>query len=163
VTDFFLLFRLLALLGLANGAPIVATALLKKRLDWPLDGGAALADGRRLLGEAKTIRGVVAAIGVTTFAAPLLGFDWRLGAALAAESMAGDLASSFVKRRLGLAAHAQALGLDQVPEALLPLLLLKSRLALGAVDVALAVIAFALVELLLSRWLFALRIREQPY
>jgi hypothetical protein len=32
---------------------------------------------------------------------------------------AGDLLSSFVKRRMGLAPHAQAFMLDQAPEALL--------------------------------------------
>ena len=42
---------------------------------------------------------------------------------LAAASMAGDLLASFLKRRFGLKVHAQAIGLDQIPEALLPLLL----------------------------------------
>ena len=96
-------------------------------------------------------------------AAPLLGLDWILGAELAAASMAGDLLASFLKRRLGLKVHAQAIGLDQIPEALLPLLILQSRLELSASDIVLLVAAFAFLEAVLSYVLYKLRIRERPY
>ena len=59
--------------------------------------------------------------------------------------------------------HAQAAGLDQVPEALLPLLLFRARLGLGATEVAVLVAAFVLLEVVLSRLLFRLRIRDRPY
>ena len=77
--------------------------------------------------------------------------------------MFGDLASSFVKRRMGLDVHAQAFGLDQVPEALLPLLVLKSSLKLNWGDVFLVVLAFMLLGVVLSRVLYKIGIREQPY
>ncbi len=77
--------------------------------------------------------------------------------------MAGDLFSSFVKRRLGLEPHAQAFGLDQVPEALVPLLLVRDRLGLGWLEIAALLTAFVALQVLLSRLLFMLGARDRPY
>jgi CDP-2,3-bis-(O-geranylgeranyl)-sn-glycerol synthase len=153
----------LLLLGVANFTPILVKKLLGDRLAAPLDGGWMLPDGQPLFGPSKTIRGVLASIACTALAAPLLGFDWKLGAILAGSSMLGDLASSFTKRRLRLRVHAQAFGLDQVPEALLPLVVAQPQLGLTAIEIAGIVLAFVILELLLSRVFFELRIREQPY
>lgn len=157
------LFTILLLLGVANGTPIFARKLLGNRFNAPLDGGLKLRDGRRLFGNSKTIRGLVLAIAVTAMAAPLLGVEVMIGAGLAAASMLGDLLSSFTKRRLGLRLHAKALGLDQIPEALLPLLLLRTRLGLGAGDIVLIVALFVALELILSQFLYRLGIRDRPY
>jgi CDP-2,3-bis-(O-geranylgeranyl)-sn-glycerol synthase len=78
-------------------------------------------------------------------------------------AMLGDLVSSFAKRRLGRATSSQALGLDQIPESLFPLLAVHQRLGLQAWDIALLVGAFLVLELWLSRLLFRLGLREQPY
>jgi len=161
--DHLLLLRVMVLLGLANGAPIIATRILGTRLDAPLDWGLRLPDGASLFGESKTIRGVVASIGCTALVAPLLGFTAITGAAFAAASIAGDLLSSFLKRRLKLAPHAEAFGVDQIPEALLPLLLLKSRLGLTAMEIVVLVFAFVMLAVLLSQLLYRLKIRERPY
>ena len=152
---------ILVLLGVANGTPVFATWLLGKRLDTPLDGGLKFPDGRPLFGPSKTVRGLVLSVSCTALAAALLGPGWITGAALATASMAGDLLSSFIKRRLGLRAHSQALGLDQVPESLLPLLLLQQHLGLGHGDIAVLVAAFIVLELVLSRLLFRLHIRDR--
>jgi CDP-2,3-bis-(O-geranylgeranyl)-sn-glycerol synthase len=77
--------------------------------------------------------------------------------------MCGDMASSFIKRRLRLPPHAQAFGLDQIPEALLPLLVLRARLDLDASGIAAIVLAFILLEIGLSRLLYRWRIRDRPY
>ena len=163
MSDPVLLLTLLVLLGIANGAPILATKFFKNRFAAALDGGLKLPDGRPLFGASKTIRGIITSLTCTTLAAIVLGFGWVVGASLAAASMTGDLASSFVKRRLGLKIHAQAFGLDQIPEVLLPLLFLRSRLELSGVDIAVLVAAFVLFEVVLSYLLFKLRIRDQPY
>jgi CDP-2,3-bis-(O-geranylgeranyl)-sn-glycerol synthase len=157
------LFPILLLLGVANGTPIFARKLLGDRFGAPLDGGLRFLDGRPLLGSSKTVRGLVLSLACTTLAAMLLGMEWITGAGLAGASMLGDLLSSFIKRRLGLKTHSQAVGLDQVPEALLPLLVLQDRLGLNAADIALLVAAFIALELLLSRLLFKLHIRDRPY
>ena len=157
------LFTILFLLGVANGTPIFAKRLLGNRFGAPLDGGLKLRDGRRLFGNSKTIRGLLLSIACTTAIAPLLGIEAMIGAGLAAASMLGDLSSSFIKRRLGLRLHAKALGLDQIPEALLPPLLLRTRLGLSAADIVLIVALFMALELILSQLLYRLGIRDRPY
>ncbi len=77
--------------------------------------------------------------------------------------MAGDLFSSFCKRRLGLAPSSPAVGLDQVPESLFPLFACASPLSLTFADVAAGVAIFFVGELLLSRLLYAFDLRDRPY
>ena len=120
--DLWLSVRLLLLLGVANSAPIAAKHLLGMRWSAPLDAGWRFVDGRPLLGASKTVRGFVAAVVGAAIAAELLGLSLRLGAEVGALAMVGDALSSFVKRRLGIAASGRATGIDQIPEALLPLL-----------------------------------------
>lgn len=163
MTDPILILRVLLLLGAANGAPILASRLLRERWDAPLDGGRTWRDGRPILGSSKTFRGILAAAVCTAGIAPLLGFSAWTGLAVAAGAMTGDLLSSFAKRRLGLPAHARASGIDQVPEALLPLLLLRPALGLSVTDILVALLAFIILAVLLSRLLYRLNIRDRPY
>jgi hypothetical protein len=163
MTDWMLSLQLLLLLGVANATPILATKLLQHRFSAPLDCGILLPDGERLFGDAKTVRGVALSVLCTTGVALLLNMDWIAGATIAAVSMLGDLFSSFVKRRLHLVPHSQAFGLDQIPEALLPLLAVKVRFGLTIEDIAVLVFAFVVLEIVLSRVLFWLKIRDRPY
>ena len=64
--------------------------------------------------------------------------------------MLGDTGSSFVKRRLGYPSSCASLGLDQLPESLLPLLVLQPLTGAGAVEIVVAATAFFLLDLLLS-------------
>jgi hypothetical protein len=77
--------------------------------------------------------------------------------------MAGDLFSSFCKRRLGLPSSSRASGLDQIPESLLPLLACRDLLGLTAADIAVCVVMFVAGEVVLSRLLYAFRLRDRPY
>ncbi len=77
--------------------------------------------------------------------------------------MTGDLVSSFTKRRMGLAPSSMAPGIDQVPESALPLLLLMDPLGLSALDLVLGVAVFWIGELVLSRLLFQIGMRDRPY
>lgn len=158
-----LLLRSLILLGLANGVPLAARTFIGERWSQPIDGNRRFVDGWPIFGRSKTIRGAALAILATTAAAPLLGLDWRIGALFGSLAMAGDLASSFCKRRLGLPPSSPALGLDQIPEALFPLLACRAPLALGAAGIALVVAIFFAGEVLLSRLLYAFHLRERPY
>jgi CDP-2,3-bis-(O-geranylgeranyl)-sn-glycerol synthase len=155
--------RALLLLAVANSAPLLGPKLFGQRLDTPLDGGWKFPDGRPLFGPSKTLRGIVLSLVATMLAALLLGLVWSTGALVAAFAMLGDLASSFIKRRLGRPPSSQAVLLDQVPESLLPLLVLKENLDLAAWDIAAVVLAFFGLELLLSRLLYKLHLRDQPY
>jgi hypothetical protein len=153
----------LLLLVIANGAPILGHRILGERLGHPIDAGLHLADGQPLFGLSKTWRGAICAVVLTTLAAALLGYPVWLGALAGAAAMTGDLLSSFIKRRRRLPPSSFAAGVDQIPEALLPALLLMPLLGLRPGEVVLIVAAFVAVELALSVLLYMLKIRRQPY
>jgi CDP-archaeol synthase len=155
--------QLMVLLTLANGAPVVAKKVLGGRFALALDFGSNFFDGRPLFGASKTFRGIMVAVLSATAGAPLIGLDPEIGAAAAGLAMAGDLFSSFVKRRLNLPSSSRALGLDQIPESLLPMLACRDALSLTAVDIALGVGVFFAGELMLSRLLFHAHLRDEPY
>lgn len=155
--------KLLALLFAANGAPILARTLFRGYFARPIDAGRCLVDGRRILGDAKTWRGLIAALLISCTLALALGFELRIGVIIACGAMAGDTLSSFIKRRLGMPASAQALLLDQVPESLIPALLVMPLLSLSLEQILVLVILFFICEKVFSKLLFKIGIRQHPY
>jgi CDP-diglyceride synthetase len=158
-----LMLQLLMLLTLANGTPVLVKKLIGDFLAAPLDGGRNFLDGKPLLGRSKTIRGLVLSILITMGFAPILGLPWYIGGVVGTTAMLGDLVSSFLKRRIGLPPSAMMLGLDQIPESLLPLLACAALLELGLCDIVLGTAIFFAGGLVLSRLLFRLNIRERPF
>lgn len=150
----------LLLLLLANGAPPLARYWLGSRFALPLDGGRCFIDGRPLLGAAKSWRGVLAAALVTTVGGVLLGVSGWLALCFALLSLLGDAVASFFKRRLAIPVHGRSVGLDQIPEALLPLWLLATPLGLDGVQVAVGTLLFMLLEMGLSPLLYRLHLRS---
>lgn len=155
--------EVLFLLLIANGAPILATRWFPQWLDFRLDGGLNFVDGRPLLGTTKTWRGLLASLALTPLAAALLGYGWGAGLVAAAAAMLGDLLSSFTKRRLGIASSDMAVGLDQVPEALLPALALTGFMALAWPEALIGALLFVLLEMPISRLLYRMGVRDRPY
>lgn len=91
----------------ANAAPVLLGG------GQPMDLGAGFTDGRRILGDAKTIRGFVGGIasgtvaaGILALYAPIPGFSaWQqflAGFAVSAGALLGDALGSFIKRRMGI-------------------------------------------------------------
>jgi len=97
-----LVIKFLVLLTMANGTPVIAKKLLTGFLPSPIDGGPMLSDGRPLFGPSKTLRGLVVSVVATTLSAPALGLAWTTGLLAGVAAMAGDLGSSFIKRRMDL-------------------------------------------------------------
>lgn len=155
--------QLVALITLANSAPVLARHLLGDLWQHPIDAGLVLRDARRLFGRSKTWRGLFAASGLCALAAPLIGLPWLIGLKIGALAMVGDLLASFIKRRLGLDAGQRAPRLDSIPEALLPTLVLRSSFALSWPEVALVVVTFMLTVRLASPLLYRLRLRSRPW
>ena len=155
--------RLLLLLGVANNTPLVAKRWFGSHWLTPLDGGMMFFDGRPLLGSSKTIRGLVAAVTATALGALLLGLPAMVGALLGGGAMLGDALSSFIKRRMGFAPSSRATGLDQIPEALLPLLVLKGMLGLTLVQIAGITFAFFVLEIPLAWLTHRIGLRDRPY
>ena len=158
-----LILSFLLLLTIANGVPVLAAKLCGEFLSVPLDGGKILADGHPLFGKSKTIRGVVVSVLAAVVAAPMIGWGWTTGCLAGGTAMIGDLFSSFVKRRMGRAPGGRALGIDQIPESLLPSLVCKNLVGLTSIDVVIIVVIFAIGQQLLSPWLFRMNIRDQPH
>jgi hypothetical protein len=158
-----LIVDLLLLITVANGSPVLVTRVLGDRWAWPVDGGVRLWDGRPLFGASKTSRGILSGIFFTAIAAVALGYDWQIGVAFGAMAMLGDLFSSFVKRRLGIVSSGQAIGLDQIPEALFPLLACYGYFDLDLAGVVLVVVLFTVVTIVASPVMYWLGIRKRPY
>ncbi len=155
--------KFVLLLAIAKGTPVMAEKLLGGFLSYPLDAGKTFVDGRRLFGCSKTIRGIIVAVMATSACAPVFGVAWTTGLVIGLAAMVGDLISSFIKRRMGRPPSSRALGLDQIPESLLPALACKSLLALTVADVIVVVALFSAGDLILSRLLFKMHIRKEPY
>jgi len=158
-----IILQLLLLLLLANGAPILARKMLHSTFYAPIDRGKLWVDGRPLLGPSKTWRGIVSSVALTMLVAPLLGLTAGIGFLIAVTAMAGDLFSSFIKRRLAKAPSSQVMGLDQIPESLLPLLAVMSPLSLSLWEVLAVLLLFLSVGAFISKLLFLVGIRKRPY
>lgn len=151
------------LLVVANGSPLLAGNFLGRTADWRIDAGKVLSDGRPVFGASKTWRGLLASLLVTPLAAWLLGFGWLVGLTVALGAMAGDLFSSFTKRRMGMGSSAKAVGLDQVPEALIPALLLHVLFFYSWMVVLVAAGLFVIADVMVSPLLFRLGLRRVPH
>ncbi|MDJ0833856.1 MAG: CDP-archaeol synthase [Gammaproteobacteria bacterium] len=148
---------LLLLIVVANGTPLVVSKLLDGRMQLALDFGYRLPDQQPLLGPSKTWRGLLGSLLVTAFCAWVLGYPPLIGFWTALISMLGDAGSSFIKRRLGKPSSSPFLLLDQVPESLLPALVMADQFSLGLAAVFNLVLLFTLIDLALSRSLLKLR------
>lgn len=155
--------RLLLQVVLANAMPVIAKKVFGHRFSRPLDGNARCCDGQPLFGASKTMRGILLSVVVTAVGSYLSGLGWKTGALIGSAAMAGDLFSSFLKRRMKLPPSSRAIGLDQVPESLFPLLACRRPFSLTAFDTLVSVVAFLVGELLISRILYKFHFRDRPY
>lgn len=159
-----LLLQISLLVLCANGAPVLAQHLFKGTvLSGAIDNGLLLKDQRPLFGVAKTWGGILASVVLTSLLALLIGLPIVLGSLVAILAMLGDLISSFIKRRLGFYASSQAVGLDQIPESLLPWIFITQYYQLSAYYLVSGVVIFFILELVLSRLLHKVGIRKHPY
>ncbi len=157
------IFELLVLLFLANGAPVIARNILGKRFAWPVDAGIRFVDGRPLFGASKTLRGLLFSVVFTTLGSWLMGLGWVVGVVVATTSMAGDLFSSFIKRRFDVPVSGRATGLDQIPESLFPALACQRMLDLDVTEISAVVVLFFVGDVVLSPLFHKLHIRKRPY
>jgi CDP-2,3-bis-(O-geranylgeranyl)-sn-glycerol synthase len=144
--------KLLVLIIVANLAPVIGQTLLRNRFAYPLDLGVRFLDGRPLLGSSKTWRGYLCAIPITILCAWAEGLDMATGLVFSLSALVGDSLTSFIKRRLGLVSGAQAPGLDQVLESLLPLLVVQHRFDLALSGILGVVLTFIILDLIFWRY-----------
>lgn len=144
----------------ANSAPVLTARVFGDHLAAPIDGGHRLRDGRPLFGPHKTWRGFVSGTLAATLVGSAIGLPALVAASAGVLALVGDLLSSFAKRRLNRRSGAWTPGVDQLPEALLPLIAMKSALTMAWADVAFTAAIFTAVGTLTSRLNDALARRQ---
>lgn len=155
--------ELFLMLVLANGSPVVLARLWPKQDEWRVDAGRLWRDGNPVFGGSKTWRGLLVAVLSCLLFALWAELGWMFGLWFGVLAMAGDLLSSFAKRRMGLKASARAIWLDQLPEGILPMVLAWLWLPLPWWQAMAVAVLFALSNILISPLLYRLGIRSQPH
>jgi len=153
----------LLLIIIANGAPIVVRYVVGERLRYPVDFYQTFFDGNRIFGNSKTWIGLCSMPASSMVAAWVMDLGIEVGGWVGVGAVIGDLFSSFVKRRLKRKESSMVVGLDQIPESLIPLLLVNNIMNFNLQEVTIAVILFIAFELLVSRLLYCIHVRKQPY
>lgn len=92
--------------AIANGVPVLVGG------GKPIDFGKTMKDGKRLLGDGKTLRGFFSGIVIGSLVGIVQGRA-ELGILLAFGALAGDLVGSFLKRRAGTERGHRVWALDQ--------------------------------------------------
>lgn len=141
----------LLLLGIANTAPWLAALIFGSEFAAPLDCRITFRDGSRLLGDHKTWRGLVSAAVACGAMTQSFGLGFFRGAAFGTLALLGNAAASFVKRRMRLAPGTELLGLDQLPEAVVPLLILQRPLGLGFGECLVIAAIFAALDVVVTK------------
>jgi CDP-2,3-bis-(O-geranylgeranyl)-sn-glycerol synthase len=142
----------LLLLVAANATPVLTARLLGRRLNTPIDRLFARDEHSPLFGTHKTWRGLVTGALACTLSGAVLPCGPWIGLGFGLTALSGDLASSFVKRRLRWDSGHPAPLLDQLPESLLPLLLFAGPLDLSHEMVFGTALVFTLLDLAATRW-----------
>lgn len=151
------------MLVLANGAPVVTAKVLRRRWSAPVDAGLHWFDGRPLFGKSKTWRGVVSGALCCALFALATEHGFVFGLLFGLLALAGDLFSSFIKRRWELRPSARMPWLDQVPEAAIPLFYAMAKGLVDAWEALAIVVLFTLSNMWISPLLYRLGIRRQPH
>ncbi|MBS7638307.1 CDP-2,3-bis-(O-geranylgeranyl)-sn-glycerol synthase [Candidatus Bathyarchaeota archaeon] len=141
----------------ANAAPVLFGG------GAPLDGGRIWRDGRALLGSHKTIRGFISgllvgsAVGVIQMQ-PLKGFLMTVGAVL------GDLAVSFLKRRIGLRPGAPLPIADQLGFIAAAVILSHPVPPTPEIERVAAILAFTIpIHLVTNIFAWLLGLKDEPW
>lgn len=143
--------RALALLLAANAVPVIVAQLARGRWSAPLDFGYVMPDGERLFGSHKTWRGLLAGTLAGAAVGALFDLSLEVSAGFAATSLVADAVSSAAKRRMHLQPGTEYVGLDQIGEALLPLILFARPLSLGLAEIAGVALTFTVLDIATAR------------
>ncbi len=125
-----------------NFLPPLARLLWGERYSAPVDGGRRFFDGRPLFGSHKTWRGILFACAGSLLFVPLLPLAWYQVVVVAGLALTGDVATSFIKRRLGHEPGHSDFFLDQFLEGFFPAIYLAAVLDLAWWQVLMIVALF---------------------
>ncbi len=146
----------------------------------PIDFGRNFSDGRRVFGDGKTLMGLAAGIAFGTIAGNVQGYLAGSGAVpvymagdvlrytiagflLATGALLGDLASSFVKRRLGMKRGAKFFPVDQLDFIAGSLLLASIVYVPSLTTIAILVVLTPAIHLIFNFTAHRLRVKHEPW
>lgn len=144
-----------------NFLPPLSNFIFGERFSFPLDAHIKWFDNKPLFGPHKTLRGLLFAVVGGALCFQLLGVDLQVAGVAALLAMAGDLLSSFIKRRLVIKSGDSAPLLDQFFEGLFPVLYLQSHLFLTWKEVVL-VLAIFLPLTYIGSWFWRFLVFRPP-
>jgi hypothetical protein len=156
------------------------------RLKRPIDAGRCARDGRRMLGDNKTWKGLVGMVGLSALWSALidgaiLQFDWPVAAAPFHPALLGalfglayslaELPNSFVKRRLDIAPGKNGAGwlgrafilVDQADSVLGCLVIALVFMPIQWVEAVAVVVLCGGLHLVVNGLLFRLKLKSQKY
>jgi len=142
-----------------NGAPVLFGG------GRPIDSGRYLADGERIFGDHKTVRGLVSGllVGVVVglFEAYFFSAELFLLAVLASlGALAGDLAGAFVKRRLRIKPGRPLPLVDQLDFVVVAILFLLPAFNLSLATILIVLVATPPVHVLTNLGAYALGLKR---
>ncbi|MCX8208141.1 MAG: CDP-2,3-bis-(O-geranylgeranyl)-sn-glycerol synthase [Sulfolobales archaeon] len=161
---------------LSNTSPLIVRKFLKRV--HPVDFGRNFLDGRRVFGDSKSWEGLLAGVlvGMLSGVALLAFYHSSLhdlaiaGLVQGVGSMLGDLANSFLKRRLGLKPGSLLPVLDQTSFILVSLLLVKLLkvdlrvgVELGLIELVVAITLALVLHPIANYVAYLAKLKEVPY
>jgi len=157
--DWLWAFYILLPIYCTNGAPVVFGG------GRSIDFGRSLSDGQRILGDHKTIRGLVSGmlvgIAVGVFESILFSQSLLFLAALASlGALLGDLAGAFVKRRLKIRPGDSLPGLDQLDFILGAILLVSISFELTSGTILILILVTPPIHFLTNIGAYALKLKS---
>jgi len=159
----------------ANSVPVVLGGKT------PIDFGAKLPDGNRLLGKGKTYRGLLAGVVSGTLVAIILAMivpnlfipaaaqnqKYLVGFALSLGAMLGDIIGSFIKRRRGMKQSQESFLMDKVAFLITALIIAfpfySPAISLNAIDIILLLIITFVLHKFFNWIAFETKLKKVPW
>lgn len=136
-----------------NFLPPLSNLIFGNRFNIPVDFNKKFIDKKPIFGAHKTFRGIIIAVMGGTLWFPLMKTSWQVAFFAAIISMAGDLLSSFIKRRFQMESGKSAPILDQFFEGTFPLIYFYYYLPLS-LDKIIIVLMFFLPITYAGSWIW---------
>src|SRR3989344_1232844 len=148
--------------GIANVAPIFAAKWrLLESLNKPLDFGQTFR-GKRILGDNKTIRGLIVGIIIGSTAGLLFQNSLLFGFLLSIGALGGDAFKSFVKRQVGIPSGKTWFPFDQLDYIIGALLLSTLHVQLTAAQYIAVIIVWFTIHIIASITGYLFRYKSSP-
>ena len=150
------------LLWSINLAPVLLAFFFEEKWNTPVDRGIFFFDGKPFLGSHKTIRGVAGGIMAGLFFGFLATIPLGTAVLTGIMSMAGDMLTSFIKRRLKIGEGKDFPVVDQLFEGLFPFIVLVPAFSLSFVW-SFSLITFFIITAYLGSQFLTHVLRAKPF